>query len=485
MTDSSDKSKVVKGTFWSSLEKFSNLFIHIISSIIIARLLSPEDFGLVGMLAVFSAIGNVLIDSGFGQGLIRKLDATEKDYSSIFYLNVFIGFIVYIILYLLSPYIASFYHTQELETIAKIAFIIIPINAFGIVPYTKLIKQVNFKSIYHVSLCASICSASIGILYALYYKDVYAIVLQTITYNLIRVIFMWYSSKWIPMKTFSIQSIISIGRFSVNLLISGIVGTIYNNIYTLIIGKNFNKIELGFYSQAKTLQDLPNTTLTSALVSVTYPVFSSIQHDVEKLRQYYLKTLNLIIYIIGPIMLGLIFVANPLFEFVLSSKWNGSILYFQYLCPMGILSTIHALNIDLLKITGRGKQYLYLELGNKFLLTICILMTMHLSIIWLIKGLLISSTITVLLDMYICGKVIKLNMISQVRSIITTLLPSLLMCLLIFIIDSWALTQINSSALKLAILTFTGCTSYYFISKIFKVSQLDEVLDIIIEIKKR
>ncbi|MDB3938264.1 lipopolysaccharide biosynthesis protein [Flavobacteriaceae bacterium] len=436
------KNQTVDSVLWSGFEKFTSLFIQMLSTVIIARFISPSDFGLIGMLVVFIAVGNVILGSGFGQALIRKMDATDLDFSSVFYLNLFLGFIIYIILFFLSPNIASFYSQPELEKIAKIAFLVIPINAFGLIQFTLFNKNLDFKSLSKISIISALISGFFGIFLAYKYQNVWALVIQNVLFYLLRTLFLWIVSSWTPLFKFSIYSIKGMFSFSINLLITGLIGSIYNNLYSIVIGKFYAPIELGYYTQADRFQKVPSGSITGVIQSVTFPVLSKIQNKNDILRENYLKIIGIAFLIVSPIMMYLMVISENLFEILLTSKWHQSSIYFKFLCIVGALYPLSSINLNILNIKGKGKLILRLEIVRKAILSVILMITYKYGMMVLMYGLVFYSLCQLILNTYWSGKQISLTLHEQFKDLSPIILANFIAVIFTIPLNMMS-TQIN------------------------------------------
>lgn len=457
------KDQTVNGVIWSGLEKFISMFIQLICTLIIARLLTPADFGLVGMLAIFMALAQTILDSGFGQALIRKPDANNIDYSTVFYFNLFVSIILYIILYFSSHSISIFFNTPLLEKISKISFIVIPINGFSLIQYTILNKDINFKSLSKTSIISAFISGIVGIIYAYYNRSVWALVAQNITFYFVRSILLWVLSSWRPSLQFSYKSIRSLFSFSVNLLITGIIGTLFSNIYSLVIGKMYSPAELGYYSQADKFQKLPSTSITEVVQRVTFPVLSKIQNDDKRIREAYKKVISITEFVVVPIMLFLAVISNNLFEVVLTQKWNQAAVYFQILCIVGALYPLHSININILNVKGNSRKILFLEILRKSILVVVLILSANFPILYLVFGQVVYSVLVLFLNLYFCGKEIQLPVMEQIRDLIPTFLLSSFVMALVRL-EEFLLSNTNVYIL-LTLQTITAVVLYLLIAK--------------------
>lgn len=472
------KDKTVSSIVWSGIERFSTLFIQLVCTIIIARLLTPADFGLVGMLTIFISLAQTIIDSGFGQALIRKQDADQVDYSSVFYINLVLGIIVYIVLFLCSSSIASFYDMPELELVSKISFIVLPVNALGLIQYTILCKKIDFRSISQITIYSSILSGILGICIAFYFQNVWALVAQSVSFYIFRTALLWFINSWKPSLELSFNSIKAMFGFSINLLLTGLVGSFFMNIYSLVIGKFYTPTELGYYSQADRIQKIPATSITEVIQRVTYPVLATIQNEDERLRESYRKIINMAIFIITPLMTYFILVAPEFFDLILTDKWRIAAKYFQILCLTGICYPLSCINLNILTIRGKTKLLFYLECLKKILLLVILIISIHFDIIAVVYGQLLYGILAVVLNLYFCGREIKLSIKQQLLDVFPVILSTFLMYLCVFYLQHYL--KETPLIIYLLISLLVALISYFLISYTFHVKSLNEVKNIIL-----
>ncbi len=477
------KKKTISGVIWGGIENFSTLFIQFVCNIIIARILSPSDFGLIGMLSIFIALGQIILDGGFGQALIRKQNATDIDYSSVFYVNLLLGFSFYGIFYSLSGAIADFFDASELKKIARIAFIVIPLNSIGLIQYTLLTKKMDFKVLSKVSITSAILSGILGIAIAFYYQNVWALVIQIVSFYLFRMALLWIIGKWWPKPVISLKSIRELFSFSMNLLLMNVIGVVFNNIYTLFIGKVYNPAELGYYSQADRIQKVPSSSLTNVIQRVSFPVFSTIQNDNERLKINHRKIMKMSCFIIFPIMFFLIVTAKDLFDLLLTEKWRPAVIYFQLLCITGALYPAQSISLNLLSVKGNGRIILSTEILRKIILIVILIITIRFNMIVLMYGQVLFSVIALLIAFYYGGREIGLKVYTQIVDMIPVFICSMLMMVLVYV--TGMLLSDFSIWLRLTVQSLCAFSSYYLICKIMKLSSFQEALIIIKDFRSR
>jgi len=413
--------KTTRALFWSFFERFGQQGIQFIISIILARLLLPEQFGLIAMLTIFMAVAQSFIDSGFGSALIQKQDANHLDECSIFYFNILVGFLAAGVLFLAAPWIATFYKIPLLVPLARVLSLNLIINAFGVIQTTLLTKRVDFKAQMKVSVIASVLSGSIGVTMAYQGYGVWSLVAQSIGSNLFRTALLWFFLPWRPSWIFSFVSLRIMFSFGSKLLFSGLLDTIYNNLYLIVIGRLFSATDLGFYTRAKGTQQLPVANISSAIGRVTFPVFSEMQDDKARLKRGVRKALSTLAMVNFPLMIGLAVVAKSLVLVLLTAKWLPCVPYLQLLCAVGILYPLHVINLNVLTAQGRSDLFFRLEIIKKVLVTIAIVITWRWGITAMIYGQIATSIIAYYMNSYYTGKLLSYPVTEQMKDFIPSL----------------------------------------------------------------
>lgn len=434
--------QTVSGLFWTFSQRFSVQLINFGVSIIMARVLLPADYGLIGMLAVFMAIGSSLMDSGLSSSLIRTPNADQKDYSTVFFINIIGSIIIYAILFLTAPFIASFYDQEILTPIIRVYTLSFIISAFVSVQSTRLTKEMNFKTQMKIQIPSVIGGGILGIVLALQDYGVWSLVWMNLFQSTLSAIQHWIYSGWRPNFLFDKERFKYHFNFGYKLTLSGLLDTIYNNIYNLIIGKFFPVAYLGYYTRAKSLQQLPVQNISTALNKVTYPMFSSIQHENVKLKMAYKKLMQQVLFWIAPTMILLGVIAEPLIRFLLTEKWVPAVPYFQTLCAAGILYPLNSYNLNILKVKGRSDLFLKLEIIKKVIITIGIFIAVPFGIYGLLYLQVIISFVAYFINSWYSGKMINYPMIEQVRNILPTILLATLIGGFSWFLDRYYLLQV-------------------------------------------
>ena len=424
---SSLKDKTVKGVIWSAVDRFSAQGIQFVFSILIARLLVPEDYGVIAMLNIFLAVSQTFIDSGFGTALIRKIDRTETDFSTVFYFNIAVASVFYIILFFSASAIANFYDTPLLESVTKIIALNLIINSLSGIHNAKLSIEIDFKSRAKISIITTLMTGAVGLWMAYAGYGVWALVVQSVLSSVIRTILLWIVVKWHPLLVFSWKSFKELFSFGSKLLASGLLDTLYNNIYTLVIGKVLSPSTLGIYSKASSLAQFPSSNITGVLQGVTFPILSSIQNEEERLADAYKRFLRIAAFIIFPLMVGLSAVADPLIRIILTDKWAGAIILLQIMCFTMMWFPIHAINLNLLQVKGRSDYFLKLEIIKKVQGLLFLVITVPMGIVAMCCGKVISSLISLVWNTHYTKKLINYGFFAQMKDLLPILLHSLVM----------------------------------------------------------
>ena len=465
------KQKTVKGTVWSAVERFSVQGVQFIVMIVMARILTPEDYGLVGMLAIFLAVSQSLIDSGFSQALIRKMDRTEIDNCTVFYFNIVVGLVLYLILYFLAPLVAKFYDAPAITSIMRVICISVIINSLVVVQRALYTVNIDFKTQAKASLSAAIVSGIIGITMAYKGFGVWSIVTQQLTNLGINAGLLWLFSKWRPRLLYSWKSFRELFSFGSKLMLSGLLDTLYKNIYTLVIGKVFNASSLGHYTRAHQFADFPSSNLTGIMQRVTYPVLCNIQEDDERLKNVYRRFLKLSAFIIFPLMLGLSAVSEPFVEIFIGRQWSYCSSLLQILCFSMMWFPIHAINLNLLQVKGRSDLFLRLEVIKKIIGIAILCVTIPMGLTVMCFGQIISSIVALIINTYYTGKLIDIGFFKQMKD----LLPITLLSLAMFAVVLAVVNLIDDIHLQLVCGIIVGTATYISASILFKFNEINEL----------
>ncbi len=474
------KHKTVKGTVWSSIERFATQAVSFVVMIIMARILTPDDYGLVAMLTIFIAISQSLVDSGFSNALIRKQDRDETDNSTVFYFNLAIGLILYVAIFFSTTLIADFYSQPLLVPIARVLSLSIIINSFAIIQRTILTSALDFKTQAKASFTGAFVSGVIGIALAYSGFGVWSIVVYQISSLVINCGLLWILSRWRPRWVYSWKSFRELFGFGSKLAISGIIDTLYSNIYLLVIGKVFNAADLGYYTRASQFSQFPSSNITGILQRVTYPVLCTMQDDTEQLRDVYRRFLRLSAFVVFPLMMGLAAVAKPLILLLLKEQWAFCIILLQIMCFSMMWYPIHAINLNLLQVKGRSDLFLKLEIIKKIVGVTILCITLPFGLVAMCAGSIVSSLIALIINTHYTGKLIQVGFLTQMRDLLPTIIYSLSMCIIVYII----VNELPNLWLQLTLGILVGIVYFITITRLTHSKDLSEAFGFIKEIKR-
>jgi O-antigen/teichoic acid export membrane protein len=467
------RSKTIHALSWSFLESIGLQGVRLVIGIVLARLLFPEQFGLVGMLTIFMAVAQAFLDSGFGAALIQKRDATPIDACSMFYFNIVVGLMAAGLMCLVAPWIAAFFSQPVLAPLTRLLSLTIVTNSFGLIQNTILQKQINFKTQTKVSLMAGVISGIIGVTLAGMGFGVWSLAVQQISSSFCRTAFLWFVNDWRPALIFSLKSLREMFGFGSRLLVSGLLNQIFENIYLLVIGKLFSAADLGFFTRAQALEEIPSQTFSGMVGRVAFPVFSTIQDDPGRLKRGMKKALSTLVLVNFPMMVGLAIIARPLVLVLLTDKWAGCITYFQLLCVVGLLYPLHLINLNVLQALGRSDLFLRLEIIKKLLILINIAVTWRWGISAMICGMIGLSIIAYYLNSYYTGALLGYPIREQLRDLIPSLITSVLMGIAVYAVG---LLPFPNHWPMLLVQVLTGVVAYVGLCRIFRLAAFVEIL---------
>ena len=476
------KSKTVSGVIWTSMQKFGSMMLSFVSTIVLARLLTPEDYGYIGMLAIFLAVATTFIDGGFGSALIQKKSPTREDYSTIFYWNLGLSLVLYLLLFFCAPLIASFYKLPLLCKILRIEGVVLIINAVRIVQTNQLRKQLRFKKIATVDLSVAAVSLAVTIYLAWKGFGVWALVVQQLMVSTLTTAIYWLTGHWIPMLNFSKKSIKELFGFGGFILLSNLINTFCDNIQGLLIGRFYSPATLGYYSKAKGTEQLSSSFISSVIDQVCYPVFSEIQSDKNKMVVVIRRFTTSLFFLTTPIMLVLILTAKPVFLMLYSDRWMASVPYFQILCIGGIVSCLININYFAIAAIGKSKTLFNWTLIKRISGLISLLICMY---FWGIYGLIIGVVFTLylmyIINAFLVDKYIGYKLKEQALDLLPNILLSLFSFLIAYFIGRIGDYNIFLNGFVVS-LVFFGI--YYLGSKILKLKAAEDAKEILYSIVK-
>lgn len=477
------KQKTISGVIWSSLQRFGTMGISFISNIVLARLLTPDDYGCIGMLMIFIALSNTFIDGGFGSALIQKKRPTSEDYSTIFYWNIFLSIVLYAILFFCAPLIAGFYELPLLSKVLQVQGVVLVINALGIIQANQLRKQLKFKSIAQVSLAASIVSVIVAIVMAYLGCGVWSLVAQQIVMSSVTSLLYWVYSSWRPIWVFSKSSFKELFGFGSFILFSNLLNTFCNNLNGLLIGKFFNASSMGYFTQAKKLEDISSTSIETVISQVTYPVLVEVKDDNVMMKRVLVQFNSLLLYIVMPLMLLLNLLAAPIIGLLLGEQWFPAIPFLQILAFQGIAISQQGVNYNAIASIGRSKALLNSTLVKRSFSIALLLLGMYLGgikgILW---GMVLSSFFICFYNSVLVHKYIGYRLLQQFLD----LLPIVGLNVTSFVLASLVRLCFSEDSLLLyGIMLIVYVFSYILLSFIVKVDSLRYLKDVLNKILRK
>lgn len=423
------KQQTISGVKWSAIESYANQGIQFILGMIMARLLLPSDYGIIGMIAIFFAVAQSFVDSGFGEALIRKRNRTEVDYSTVFYFNIVVSIICYFILFLAAPYIADFFNEPILTDIVRVVGLTIIINSLKIVQIAQYTIAIDFKSIAKATLISQVLSGLAGILFAYKGFGVWSLVYQNLLNSLLSCALLLCLSKWKPLLRFSFSSFKEMFSYGSKMLTAGLLHTLYVNINTLCIGKFYSPTDLGYYSRGCQFPQLLGGSFTTVVQRVTFPILAKIQDDDERLIYVYRKYIKLVSMVIVFALMLLAALGKPIILFLLTDKWAEAIIFLQIFAFAMITDHITQINLNLLKVKGRSDLILRLEVIKKTISFIILFASIPLGVVAICLSKVVYSQIATIINTYYTGKLFGLGYMKQIRDFGPYFIYSFLACL--------------------------------------------------------
>lgn len=461
------KQKTISGLFWNFAGNFANMGVTFVVGVILARLLTPREYGLIGLTAIFIVISQTFIESGFRQALIRKQDCTSEDYSTVFFFNLGVAAFLYFILFFAAGYIASFFSEPELKKVIRVLGLSLIIGSFTIIQSTILTKQINFKLITKISFISALFSGVLGIILAFNNWGVWSLVFRTIAGGILTSILLWAFSKWKPLLIFSKNSFKELFGFGSKLLASNLIDQIYWNIYYVVIGKFFSTQTLGYYTRAEMFKNLPSQSITTVIGAVAFPSLATLQDDPEALKQSFRKVLVSTMLISSVLIIGMAVIARPLIIILIGEKWIQSVEYLQLLCISALFFPASLLNSTMLKIKSRSDIILKLEVFKKALA----IPTIIFGVIYGIKAMLLLIIVNAFVDYFInsfcAGRIIGYPIKNQAADLLPSILAAITMGVAV---ASVGFLIPNANILGLLIQVLLGFLVILLIGELFKIT---------------
>lgn len=426
------KHKTKVGLYWSFFNQFANNGLQFVVGIVMARLLSPEDYGITALPAVFMAIAGTLMDAGFSSAMVRKPELTEKDLSTSFYYSILVGITCYVAIFVAAPWIADFYNVPVLEPLVRVTALTFLWGPLSTPQNVILQRRLDFKTPARISVITKIVGSIVGISFAYLGYGLWALVIMGVVSSLLGLIQTWFVVRWLPKAGWSKDSFKYLWNFGNKIIATYILDQVYQNITPIVIGKYYSPAQLGQYNRAQGYADLPSKQVTGMVQGVTFPVLSKLQGDKEKLAEKYRMMIKTLSFVITPIMLGLSALAYPVVVVLVGEKWVPCVIFLQVMCFTKCLYPIHSLNVNLLMVSGRSDIYLKLEIQKKILGVIMLAVTLPISVMALVWGNLVYSIILLVVNTHYTSKLIHVSLLTQLKDVMPSWLLSFAMFLCVF-----------------------------------------------------
>ena len=432
MAEQSLKDKTVKGVGWSAIDNAAQYGITFVVGVILARLLSPDDYGLIGLTAVFTAICTALINGGLGTALIRKKNATEDDFNTVFLVNLGMSLLLYAILFVSAPWIASFFERDELIALTRVMSLGMVIAALSMTQQVHLMKAINFKAQTKISVYSVIASGGVGIAMAFGGYGVWSLVAQHLLNHLLRTVLLWINNKWIPKLRFSIQSFKELFGFGWKIMLSWLLDSVWKQMYQVVVGKFYSPATLGQYTRAKGYSDLLSSNLTTVIQRVTYPVLSTIQEDKTRMIAAYRRIIKTTMFVTATSIIFLGAISEPVIYCLIGPQWHEASIYLPLICLIGSTYPINAINLNMLEVQGRSDLLLRLEIIKKIIAVGPLCVGALIGIMQMLYVNIITTIIGFFLNSYYSGKFLGYTSWMQIKDIAPSYFLSFLIAIPVF-----------------------------------------------------
>ena len=470
------KTKTIGALSWSLIQEFSQRGLQLAIGILLARLLGPKEFGLVAMLAIFFAVAQALVESGFGSALIQRKELTPADECSAFYFNLLAGLCLTGLLCLVAPLIAAFYHQPLLTPLTRVWSVVLVINSFGVVQSALMVRALNFKGQAVITVMSTGASGAVGLWLAWSGWGVWSLVWQQITFSAVRAGLLWLMNSWRPRWLFSYPSLRAMFGFGSGMVAASLVDTLFDNLYSVAIGRFYTPAALGFYNRAYTFQDLASRLLSSIANRVTFPVFSQLQEEPARLKRGLQKAMTTLAFAQFPMMIGLAAVARPMVLVLLGEKWEPCIPYLQLLCFAGLFYPMHLLNLNVLMARGRSDLFFRLVLIRRALVVVNIAATFHWGILPMVWGQVVISVISYFVNSYYTKRFAGYSIPEQMRDVAPYLTASVAMGIIVALVN---LPLTAGHAAQFSLKVCIGAVIYWGICSGFRLPALGEIMAIV------
>lgn len=476
MAEQSLKDKTVKGVGWSAADSILSYGVSFIVGIVLARLLTPDEYGLIGLTTIFIVVLESIVDSGFSVALIRKKDVTNDDYNTMFYTNLVLSVVMFLLLFFCAPLIAKFFNRPELVALVRVMGSLIIIQALAIVQHTVLTKRIDFKTKTKASFISAICSGVIGIGMAFYGFGVWSLVGQRLSREFIYTFCLWVFNRWWPRYKYSVESLRYMWGFGWKMLASGLLDKIWSQLYQVVVGKFYNPATLGQYTRAKDFANLLSSNFQTVVGRVTFPVLAEVQDDTTRLISAYRRIIKTTMFVTVVCIISLGAISEPFIYCLIGPQWHQAATFLPFICVTMSLYPLHAINLNMLKVQGRSDIFLYLEIIKKVIAVGPICLGIFVSIYWMLIGSIIAGIIAFFLNTYYTGKSLGYNSWMQIKDIAPSYGVAFTIALSVYFLKYLPL----SYWIILPIQLIVGGVVFFLVCNITKLEEYNEVKGIVI-----
>lgn len=470
------RNKTIKGFGWSAIDNVCQYAVTFVIGIILARILSPADYGLIGIVTIFTSICKTVIEAGFGTAIIRKVNVTDDDYNTAFFCNLFLSIVLYLALFFCAPFIADFFHCQELTLLTRISSLSMIVGAFAMVQYTKLTKAIDFRTQTKVSVISTVTSGVCGISMAYCGLGVWALVFQGLIAQCLRTLLLITFNRWMPALRFSMSSFRALFGFGWKMMASWILNSVWGQLYNVVVGKIYSPAVLGQYTRAQGFSQLFSTNLTSVIQRVTYPVLGTIQEDRERLICAYRKIIKESMFISFILMFSLAAVAEPLIICLIGDKWIDAAKFLPLICIATVTTPIDSINLNMLQVQGRSDLFLILEIIKKIIYIAPVLLGIYYGIYPMLYSCILATVLCFFINSYFPGKLLGYTSWKQIKDIAPSFLIAVIIVICVYPLKYLPFS--NWTILPVQIVV--GILSFFIICTLFKPEEYIELKNIIL-----
>lgn len=471
MTEESLKNKTVKGVAWSGIDNVVQMGVSFVVSIILARLLTPDDYGLLGIILIFSSICTALMNAGFTTALIRKPDATDDDYCTSFIINIVLSIVFYSIIYICSPLIADFFRRDELVNLTRVTSLGIIIGALSMIQQTRLTKRIDFKSQTKVTLVSSVVSGVIGIAMALTCYGVWSLVIQTLSLQTLRIILLCFYDRWVPKFRFSSNSFRELFGFGWKMMLSAFIDSVWQQLYQVVVGRYYNAATLGQYTRSKQFSTLFSSNLSAVVQRVTYPVLSNIQEERERMTLAYRRIIKVTMFVTSISMFALGAISEPLLYCLIGPQWHEASVYLPLICIAGSTYPLQALNLNMLQVQGRSDLFLGLEVIKKIIAIFPLAVGAFVGIIPMLLVNLLTAVTSFFLNSHYSGKLLGYSSMMQLKDVAPSYGIACVVSIVVYFLKYLPL----SNWIILSIQIIVGVTLFYILCESINLPEYTEI----------